>query len=206
MVFQKNNKKIINAWCIYDWSNSVYSLVITSAVFPIYFQNITSLKDSNGIILKDTVSFFGFEIINSVLYSYSLSFSFLLIALISPVLSSIADFSGNKKLFMRFFCYLGAVSCSALFFFTENTLEFSIIMFILASIGFSGSIVFYNAYLPEIATEDKFDRISARGFALGYTGSVILLIFNLSMILYPGFYGIDSAGAATRISFLTVGQ
>lgn len=205
MVFQKNNRKIINAWCIYDWSNSVYSLVITSAVFPIYFQNITSLKDSNGIILKDTVSFFGFEIINSVLYSYSLSFSFLLIALISPVLSSIADFSGNKKLFMRIFCYLGAVSCSALFFFTENTLEFSVIMFILASIGFSGSIVFYNAYLPEIATEDKFDRISARGFALGYTGSVILLIFNLSMILFPGFYGIDSAGAATRISFLTVG-
>jgi len=205
MVFQKNSKKIINAWCIYDWSNSVYSLVITSAIFPIYFQNITTSKDPNGLILNDTVNFFGFKIINSVLYSYSLSFSFLLIALLSPVLSSIADFSGSKKLFMRFFCYLGAVSCSALFFFTENTLEFSVIMFILASIGFSGSIVFYNAYLPEIATEDKFDIISARGFALGYTGSVILLIFNLSMILFPGFYGIDSAGTATRISFLTVG-
>lgn len=205
MTFQKNDKKIINAWCIYDWSNSVYSLVITSAIFPIYFQNITSVKDTGGLVLKDTVSFFGFEIINSVLYSYSLSFSFLLIALISPFLSSIADYSGSKKMFMRFFCYLGSFSCSALFFFTENTLEISMVMFILASIGFSGSIVFYNAYLPEIATEDKFDKISAKGFALGYTGSVLLLIFNLSMILFPGFYGISSAGIATRISFLTVG-
>ena len=205
MTFQKNDKKIINAWCIYDWSNSVYSLVITSAIFPIYFQNITSVKDSNGLVLKDTVSFFGFDIINSVLYSYSLSFSFLLIALISPVLSSIADYSGSKKMFMRLFCYLGAFSCSALFFFTEDTLELSMILFILASIGFSGSIVFYNAYLPEIATEDKFDKISARGFALGYTGSVLLLIFNLSMILFPEFYSITSVALATRISFLTVG-
>ncbi|HMS34005.1 MAG TPA: MFS transporter [Ignavibacteria bacterium] len=205
MTFQKNNKKVINAWCIYDWANSVYSLVITSAVFPIYFQNITSVKDSGGNILKDTVSFFGFEMINSVLYSYSLSFSFLLIALLSPVLSSIADFSGSKKMFMRIFCYIGSVSCAGLFFFNESTLEFSMIMFVLASVGFSGSIVFYNAYLPEIATEDKFDSISAKGFALGYTGSVILLIFNLTMILFPGFYGINSAGLATRISFLTVG-
>lgn len=205
MTFQKNNKKIINAWCIYDWSNSVYSLVITSAIFPIYFQNVTSVKDSSGQIIKDTVNFFGFEIINSVLYSYSLSFSFLLIALISPILSSIADYSGSKKFFMRMFCYIGAFSCSALYFFNENTLEFSMLMFVLASIGFSGSIVFYNAYLPEIATEDRLDSISAKGFALGYTGSVLLLIFNLSMILFPGSYGLDSAGAATRISFLTVG-
>lgn len=205
MTFEKNSKKIINAWCIYDWSNSVYSLVITSAIFPIYFQNITSVKNTGGLIIKDSVSFFGFEIINSVLYSYSLSFSFLLIAFLSPLLSSVADYSGSKKLFMRIFCYIGAFSCSALFFFTENTLEFSMIMFVLASIGFSGSIVFYNAYLPEIATEENFDRISARGFALGYTGSVILLVFNLSMILFPGFYGISSASLATRISFLTVG-
>lgn len=205
MIFQKNDKKIINAWCIYDWSNSVYSLVITSAIFPIYFQNITSVKDANGLVLKDTVSFFGFEIINSVLYSYSLSFSFLLIALISPFLSSIADYSGSKKMFMRFFCYLGSFSCAALFFFTEDTLELSMVMFILASIGFSGSIVFYNAYLPEIATEDKYDKISAKGYALGYTGSILLLMFNLSMILFPGYYGISSAGIATRISFLTVG-
>jgi UMF1 family MFS transporter len=205
MTFQKNNKKIINAWCLYDWSNSVYSLVITSAIFPIYFQSVTTLRDSGGLILNDTVNFFGFNIVNSVLYSYSLSFSFLLIAFISPILSSIADYTGKKKLFMRIFCYIGAFSCSALFFFTGDTLEFSMVMFVLASIGFSGSIVFYNAYLPEIATEDRFDKISAKGFALGYAGSVILLIFNLSMILFPDIYGIASAELATRISFLTVG-
>ncbi len=116
------------------------------------------------------MNFFGFEIVNSVLYSYLLSFSFLLIAVISPVLSSIADYSGNKKLFMRIFCYIGAFSCSALFFFTSETITFSMIMFVLASIGFSGSIVFYNAYLPEIATEDRLDSVSAKGFALGICG------------------------------------
>jgi len=205
MEFQKNNKKIINAWCFYDWSNSVYSLVITSAVFPIYYQNVTTIKDSNGLILKDTVSFFGFEIINSALYSYLLSFSFLIIAALSPLLSSIADYSGSKKLFMRIFCYIGAVSCTALYFFTPDTLTFSMLMFVTASIGFSGSIVFYNAYLPEIASEEIQDRVSAKGFAMGYIGSIILLVFNLSMILFPGVYGISSAGMATRISFLTVG-
>lgn len=205
MTFQKNNKKIIKAWCLYDWSNSVYSLVITSAIFPIYYQNVTSLKDNTGQIIKDTVNFFGFEFINSVLYSYLLSFSFLLIAAISPVLSSIADYSGNKKLFMRIFCYTGAFSCSALYFFTAETITFSMIMFVLASIGFSGSIVFYNAYLPEIVTEDRLDSVSAKGFAFGYSGSIILLVFNLSMILFPNMYGISSVSLATRISFLTVG-
>lgn len=205
MTFQKNNKKVINAWCLYDWSNSVYSLVITSAIFPVYYQNITTVKDSNNQIIKDTVDFFGFEIVNSVLYSYLLSISFLIIAVISPVLSSIADYSGNKKLFMRIFCYIGAFSCSALFFFTSDNITFSLIMFVLASIGFTGSIVFYNAYLPEIVTEDLYDRVSAKGFALGYTGSIILLVFNLSMILFPDVYGISSVGLATRISFLTVG-
>jgi len=190
---------------MYDWANSVYSLVITSAIFPVYYQSVTTLKSDDGSVVKDTVNFLGFEIVNSVLYSYSLSFSFLLIALISPVLSSVADYSGRKKLFMRIFCYTGAFACMSLFFFTEYTVTFSIMMFILASIGYSGSLVFYNAYLPEIATEDRFDRISAKGFSLGYTGSVLLLIFNLSMILYPGAYGIDSTALATRISFLTVG-
>lgn len=190
---------------MYDWANSVYSLVITSAIFPVYYQSVTTIKDEQGTVIKDTVSFFGFELVNSVLYSYSLSISFLLIALISPVLSSIADYSGRKKTFMRIFCYTGAFACSSLFFFTGDTVSFAMIMFILASIGYSGSLVFYNAYLPEIASEDRMDRISAKGFALGYAGSIILLIFNLSMILYPGIYGVASTGLATRISFLTVG-
>lgn len=205
MAFQKNDKKIINAWCFYDWANSVYSLVITAAIFPVYYQSVTTLKDANQNVIKDTVSFFGFEFVNSVLYSYSLSFSFLLIAALSPVLSSIADYSGRKKLFMRLFCYIGAAACSLLFFFNSSTVTFGVLMFVLASIGYSGSIVFYNAFLPEIATEERFDKISAKGFSLGYIGSIILLVFNLSMILFPQIYGIPDAGTATRISFLSVG-
>jgi len=201
----KNQKKIVNAWCMYDWANSVYSLVITSAIFPVYFQSVTTLKNDAGIVLNDKVSFLGFVLTNSVLYSYALSFSFLLIALISPVLSSMADYSGKKKSFMRFFCYLGSAACLMLFFFTNDTITFGIFMFILASIGYSGSIVFYNAFLPEIATEDRFDRISAKGFSLGYSGSILLLIVSLAMILYPGTFGISSTGLATRISFLLVG-
>lgn len=190
---------------MYDWANSVYSLVITAAIFPVYFQSVTSIKNDSGIVLNDKVSFFGFEIVNSVLYSYALSFSFLLIALISPVLSSIADYSGKKKTFMRFFCYLGSAACVLLFFFTSDTVTFGVFMFILASIGYTGSIVFYNAYLPEIATEDRFDTISAKGFSLGYFGSILLLLINLALILFPGTFGISSAGLATRISFLMVG-
>jgi len=190
---------------MYDWANSVYSLVITSAIFPVYFQSVTTLKNDAGIVLNDKVSFLGFVLTNSVLYSYALSFSFLLIALISPVLSSMADYSGKKKSFMRFFCYLGSAACLMLFFFTNDTITFGIFMFILASIGYSGSIVFYNAFLPEIATEDRFDRISAKGFSLGYSGSILLLIVSLAMILYPGTFGISSTGLATRISFLLVG-
>lgn len=190
---------------MYDWANSVYSLVITAAIFPVYFQSVTSIKNDSGIVLNDKVNFFGFEIVNSVLYSYALSFSFLLIALISPVLSSIADYSGKKKTFMRFFCYLGSAACVLLFFFTSDTVTFGVFMFILASIGYTGSIVFYNAYLPEIATEDRFDTISAKGFSLGYFGSILLLLINLALILFPGTFGISSAGLATRISFLMVG-
>lgn len=190
---------------MYDWANSVYSLVITSAIFPVYFQNVTTLRDVQGKIINDVVNFFGFEIVNSVLYSYAVSFSFILISILSPILSSIADYSGKKKLFMQFFCYLGAISCGLLYFFTDQTVSYAVILFVTASIGFSGSVVFYNAYLPEIATEDKFDLYSARGFALGYVGSIILLVINLATILSPETFGFYDSSIATRFSFLTVG-
>lgn len=205
MSVEKNNKKVVNAWCMYDWANSVYSLVITAAIFPVYYQSVTTTRDADGNIISDVVNFLGFDFVNSVLYSYALSFSFLLIAILSPILSSIADYSGRKKLFMQLFCYIGAASCALMYFFTDTTVTLGVTLFILASIGFSGSIVFYNAYLPEIATEDKFDLFSARGFALGYAGSIILLIINLATILYPGTFGITDSGMASRISFLTVG-
>jgi UMF1 family MFS transporter len=196
----KNNPKVIRAWTWYDWANSVYSLSITTAIFPIYYNSVTS---SHG---TDVVTLFGRHFKNTALYSYSLSFSFLLVAFLSPFLSGIADYKGNKKAFMKFFCVLGSLSCAALYFFKDvNSLEVGIFAFILASIGWAGSIVFYNAFLPEIATTDMQDKVSAKGFALGYIGSSLLLIFNLMMILQPQWFGIADSGNASRISFLMTG-
>lgn len=197
---QLNNKKLINAWGMYDWANSVYSLVITSTIFPVYYNSVTASVDGN-----DLVDFFGLSITNTVLYSYSLSFSYLFIAFLSPLLSGIADYGGNKKSFMKFFTYLGAISCICLFFFRGPNLEFGVICSILASIGYSGSLVFYNAFLPEIASSDKADMVSARGYALGYIGSVILLIVNLIMLGKPSLFGFSDEGNAARASFLMVG-
>lgn len=199
----KTDKKIVNAWCMYDWANSAYALVIISTIFPIYYGSVTIAE--NG---SDIVNFWGINISNSVLFTFSISFSYLVTAILSPLLSGIADYNGTKKTFMKIFCYLGAFSCMSLFFFTKDTLNFAIPAFVLSNIGFSGSIVFYNSYLPEIADKDEIDQISAKGFSMGYIGSVILLVLNLLLftnkeILSPFT---DAPGAlAARISFLSVG-
>ncbi|MFN3952436.1 MAG: MFS transporter [Thermaurantimonas sp.] len=186
-------------WAFYDWANSVYSLVIGTAIFPIYYATVTGTGNA-------TVKFMGKSYQNSELYSYSLSWSFLVVALLSPLLSGIADYTGNKKFFLRLFCYLGASSSTALFFFTnENQVIMALLFSTLASIGFWGSIVFYNSYLPEIAPPEQHDELSARGYSLGYLGSSILLIFNLITITYPETFGFKNAAQATRFSFLTVG-
>ncbi|TAH25396.1 MAG: MFS transporter [Cytophagales bacterium] len=198
---EKNNPKTIHAWCMYDWANSVYSLTITTAVFPEYFLAVTTNQET-----QNKVSIFGFELLNTVLYSYSLSLVFLLAALFSPVLSSIADYTGKKKTFMRFFCYLGSIACACLFFFTSKTIPVGVLCFILAGIGYSGSIVFYNSFLPEIVSEDQSDKVSAKGFAYGYVGSVLLLILNILMLLKPNYFGMfQNSDLPARISFLTVG-
>lgn len=186
---------------MYDWANSVYSLVITSAIFPVYYNSVTTGSDGS-----DMVDFFGIRVINSVLYAYSLSFSFLFVAAILPLLSGIADYSGRKKLFMKCFMYLGALSCIALYFVNgAEDVEWAIIFSVLASIGYSGSLVFYDAFLPEIVTEDRFDKTSARGYALGYIGSVLLLIVNLLMIEFHKELGFEQGTTAVRLSFLLVG-
>ena len=194
------NNRVINAWCMYDCANSVYSLVITTAIFPIYYNSVTT--SSSG---SDLVQFFGIEIVNSVLYSYSLSFSFLILTFFQPILSGIADFSGNKKLFLRLFMYLGSFACMSLYFFDGNNIEFGIISSVIASIGFTGSLVFYNAFLPEIASEDDLDKISARGYTFGYIGSVILLIICLILIQMFDVFGFKDSKSATKFTFLLVG-
>lgn len=194
------NKKIIRAWTFYDWANSAYSLVISSALFPIYFSAIAA---GNG---THETKFLGRTYNSESLQSYAISAAFLIIAFISPMLSSIADYSGKKKRFMYFFSTLGAIACSCLWFFDGiDTLGIGILCSMFAAIGYAGSIVFYNAYLPEIASKENQDHISARGFSMGYIGSSLLLIFNLTMIMFPEWYGNISSGFAMRFSFLTVG-
>ncbi len=194
-----NNPKVIRAWCIYDWANSVYNLVITSTIFPVYYNSVTS---ANG---TDIVLFFGFSLPNTVLYSYSLSFSFLVVAALQPLLSGVADYSGKKKFFMQVFTWIGAMSSVGLFFFDGSNIEYGIICSAMASVGYSGALVFYNSFLPEIASYDKYDRVSAKGFSYGYIGSVLLLIVNLFMIQKPGWFGLPEGSMAAKISFVTVG-
>ena len=190
-----SSKKVTNAWAMYDWANSVYSLVITSAIFPVYYSAVTGTK----------VSFFGIEFVNSALYSYAVSFSFFLVMIFSPILSGIADYSGRKMQFMKFFCYLGAFACAVLYFFNSGNVELGIICYVLGSVGYAGSIVFYNAYLPEICPPDEQDAISAKGFSYGYIGSTILLVAVLLMIQFPSWFGITDSSTAPKISFLLVG-
>ncbi len=199
---QKNDKKTIRSWAYFDWANSAYNLVITSTIFPAYYTIITSDKDPNTI---DYVYFFGGKYVNSALYSYAMAFAFLVIAIISPILSSIADTRGNKKIFMQFFTYLGAISCSGLFFFKLETLEISVILFILAAIGFWGSLVFYNSYLPEIATVDQQDKVSAKGFTYGYIGSIILQLICFVFVFKPEWFAITDSSIPARLSFFMVG-
>jgi UMF1 family MFS transporter len=194
-MIKKNDPKTIRAWAFYDWANSAYPLVITTAIFPIYYQTVTSTKLEDGS-LDENVRFFGFELINTELYSYVFSFSFLLVSLISPILSGVADYSGRKKRFMQYFCYLGAVGCALLFFFTPEHLELSMLFVLMASVGFWGSLVFYNAFLPEIADSKLHDKVSAQGFAYGYLGSSLLLIANLILI--------QTETMPARFAFLTV--
>lgn len=197
-------KKIQNAWAMYDWANSTYNLVITSTIFPAYYVAVTSSKVPKEL---SYVNFFGIKIINTALQNYALAFVFFLVALMSPIMSSIADYRGNKKAFMRTFTTIGSLSCVALFFFTPEKIEYGIIFFSLAALGFWNSLVFYNSYLPEIATPEERDGLSAKGFAMGYIGSVLLQLICFVIILQPGWFGLDTTDKTLgpRISFLLVG-
>jgi UMF1 family MFS transporter len=174
--FEKGNKKLLNAWAFYDWANSVYSLVIASAVFPIFYN---ALFDENN----PYVSFLGYNFKNSALISFVTAAAFLCVAFFSPLLSGIADYTGNKKIFMRVFNYIGAFSCIGLYFFNLENIEIGLLFYFFGLIGFWGSLVFYNSYLPDIAFDEQQDKISARGYSMGYIGSVLLLIINLIMIM-----------------------
>lgn len=201
---QKGDKKLLNAWAFYDWANSVYPLVITSAVFPIFYDALFLEKGRY-------ISVFGFSVKNSALIYFITALAFLKVAILSPLLSGIADYVGNKKLFMKFFCYMGALSCIGLYWFNLDNIYISLLFYLLGLVGFWASLVFYNSYLPDIAFEEQQDAISAKGYSLGYIGSVILLILNLAMVMYPHWFCItdtvveSAAIKAMRYSFIMVG-
>ncbi|MDB5192693.1 MAG: transporter [Segetibacter sp.] len=200
---QTANKKVINAWAMYDWANSVYNLVITSTIFPAYFESVTG--DGNEDTLTDKVTFLGREFVNTSLYNYTLAVAFLLVAIFAPLLSSIADYQGSKKKFLFFFCTVGSVACTILFFFTgKENLGLGLSAMLIACLGYWSSLVFYNSYLPEIASEEDRDRVSAKGFARGYVGSMILQLICFVFILKPELFGITT-GYASRVCFVLVG-
>ncbi|RZJ70133.1 MFS transporter [Flavobacterium sp.] len=199
----KGDKKLLNAWAFYDWANSVYSLTIASAIFPIFYNSLFNLRSGY-------ISVFGLYLKNSALISFVTAFAFLLVAVLSPLLSGIADYVGNKKMFMRFFNYLGALSCIGLYWFNLENIYPGLVCYFLGLVGFWGSLVFYNSYLPDIAFEEQQDAISAKGYSLGYIGSVLLLVVNLGMVMFPKTFfisGTDDVArdTAMRISFIAVG-
>ena len=201
-IYSKGDKKILKAWAFYDWANSVYPLVIGTAVFPIFYGEL--------FVESDYIDFLGINYKNTALIQHITSLVFLLLALLIPILSGIADFIGNKKNFLKFFCYLGSASCIGLYFFDLENIYLGLSFYFLALFSFWASLVFYNSYLPEIAFPKQQDRISALGFSYGYIGSVLLLVFNLIMIMLPEFFGLSNSNGegaiqAMRISFLLVG-
>jgi len=201
----KGSKKLLNAWAFYDWANSVYSLVIASAIFPIFYG---ALFRAAGI---EKITIFGGEIARAPLISYTTSLAFVFIAVITPLISGVADYLGNKRMFMKFFCYLGGLSCVGLYWFSLDNIYVGLLCFFMGLVGFWVSFAINNSYLPDIAHPEQMDRISAKGFSLGYLGSVLLLLFNLAMVMKPDFFGIvtDESGVAElkamKYSFVTVG-
>lgn len=193
---KKGSKKLLNAWAFYDWANSVYTLTIASSIFPLFYGTLFTSED-------ETIAAFGFVMKPTVLISIITAFTFLVVTFTSPILSGIADYVGNKKNFMKFFCYLGSFGCIGLFWFSKESIHVSLLFYFMGLLGYWGSLVFYNSYLPDIAFDEQQDQISAKGFSLGYIGSVILLVANLGMVMT------QETGAEKvemmRYSFITVG-
>src|SRR5688572_7826638 len=191
-----NDKKVINGWAYFDWANSAYYLVISTAIFPIYFSGVA----------PDRIQIAGGSLSNSALYSFSVSAAYILIAVLSPLLSGIADYSGRRMFFLKSFTIAGSIGCISLYFFNSpETMWIGIFAFMLGTIGAAGGLVFYDSYLPLIASEDQYDRVSAKGYAFGYFGSVLLLIVCLAIIQKPDLIGITSPTLPSRISFVLVG-
>jgi len=195
-VYNLNDKRVENAWAMFDWANSAYALVITTAVFPVYFTLVT----------EDSFALFGRVMKNDELLSYTISFAYVVIAFTLPLLSGIADYGGKRMSYMKYFTWMGALACASLFFFQGmDTLWIGLAGCAIAVIGFAGGQIFYNSFLPLIVTEEHYDRVSAKGFSRGYFGSVILLVVILAMIQFHQSLGFENELGVMRIGFIMVG-
>ena len=197
--FRKGDNKVLNGWAFYDWANSVYALVISSSIFPLFYGALFRQKEISSYPIL------GMDVPSESIISYITAISFAVVSLLSPILSGVADYLGNKKFFLKLFCYLGAISCMMLYFFDLDNLWLGLFFYSTALIGFWGSLVFYNSYLPDIALAEQQDKISAKGYALGYIGSVILLIINLVMVMNYQWFGFENELVGMRYSFVLVG-
>ena len=195
--YKKGDKKVLRAWAFYDWANSVYALVISTAIFPLYFG---SLFDDSQY-----VEVFGINYKNTALIQHTSTLVFICLAILIPILSGIADHKKNKVSFLKFFCYLGSLSCIGLYFFTIENIYTGLLFYFLALFSFWASLVFYNSYLPEIAFPHQQDKVSAEGYSYGYVGSVLLLLINLLMVLFPSTFGFEDTIEPMKISFVMVG-
>jgi len=187
-------------WCMYDWANSAFATVILSAVLPVYFVSLVPEEGAR-------ISFLGFNHIfrASSLWGYAVSCSMLIVAITSPYLGSRADRLSIHRRFLFAYCLFGVLATSFLFFATPGRYLLAAFLFICANIGFAGSNVFYNAFLPKLAANHELDRLSSRGFAYGYIGGGIALLLVFGMIQGYSFLGFADKGAASRAGFLLTG-
>jgi UMF1 family MFS transporter len=181
----------LRAWALYDWANSAFMTTIIAAVFPVYFNKVAAA----GLDPADKLTW----------YSGATTIALIVIAVISPFLGAVADFSGCKKKMLGGFMALGILATSSLYFIERGDWLPALILFGLGNIGISGSFVFYDSLLPHIAAPREMDRVSTAGYALGYLGGGLLLAVNLAWILHPDFFGLSGPDLAARLSFLSVG-
>ncbi|MDY7076635.1 MAG: MFS transporter [Chloroflexota bacterium] len=184
--------KIVNAWCMYDWANSAYATTVMAAMLPPYFSSVAQEAGFTGAQA-------------SSMWGYVTSLTMLIIAITSPILGAIADYTGSKKKFLFGFFIVAIAFTSLLVFIGTGDWLLCLIFFALAGIGNAGANVFYDSLLPHVAKSDEIDQVSAKGYALGYLGGGLLLILNLLMFTYPGWFGIPSENWGVRLSFLSVG-
>jgi len=194
----KNDPRELFGWKMYDWANSAFYTTVVGALFSPYLTRIAQTAvGENGVVLD--LGFLGAVTAKS-LPSLCVSISVGAQVFLLPVLGALGDYSDLKKRLMVLFCYIAVVANCLMFFIQGNLYLMGGLLFIVANVCFGASIVFYNSFLPEIATEDQADKVSSRGFAYGYLGGALLLTLNLALVMGADNLGI-STGLAVRLHF-----